>query len=347
MWCAPKKPNLSILNIISTVSRETTEAVRVERLTKDFHGFIAVNDISFNVSEGEVFGFLGPNGAGKTTTVRMLVTLLRPTKGRATVAGFDVSRQQNLVRKSIGIIFQDPSLDDRLTARENLRFHGIIYRVPWKELPSRIEETLAWMELDDRADDLVRNFSGGMKRRLEIARGLLHSPRVLFLDEPTLGLDPQTRNRIWEHLLRLRRDKGLTLFMTTHYMDEAEYCDRIAVIDHGRIIALNTPEQLKAEVRGDIVNLTTSDDAQAAKELAERHGIQSARDDTGIHFEVASGAEFVPRIVRELSVEVKSVSTRRPTLDDVFLKLTGKEIRDNSSSSRDRLKSFVRRTKRL
>jgi len=323
-----------------------TAAIIVSQLTRKFQDFVAVDHISFQVNEGEIFGFLGPNGAGKTTTVKMLVTLLRPTSGSAQVAGFDVARQPNDVRRSLGIIFQDPSLDDRLTARENLRFHGMIYRVPGRELPGRIDQVLQWMQLEDRADHLVRTYSGGMKRRLEIARGLIHAPKVIFLDEPTLGLDPQTRNRIWEYLLRLREERGITLFMTTHYMDEAEYCDRIAIIDSGRIIALDTPEKLKAGVRGDIIDLQTDDDSLSEQELKQKYGYVAKQDDTGLHFEVQTGAEAIPVLVRELSAKVKTISSRKPTLDDVFLKMTGREIRDSEASNRERLKSFVRRTHR-
>jgi len=318
-------------------------AIEVEQLHRDFRGFTAVDRISFGVEPGEVFGFLGPNGAGKTTTVRMLCTLIRPTSGTARVSGFDVLRQQDDVRRSIGIIFQDPSLDDRLTARENLRFHAMIYRVPRQEVRQRIDRALEWMQLADRGDDLVRTFSGGMKRRLEIGRGLLHSPGVLFLDEPTLGLDPQTRSRIWERLLELRRGIGTTLFLTTHYMDEAENCDRIAIIDHGRIVAIDTPKRLKAQVQGDLVQLATEDDRTAAEEIRSRHGVDPKPDGTGLRFEVEDGAAFVPGLIRDLSVPVRSVSVRPPTLEDVFLKLTGREIRDEDASEKDRLRSRIRR----
>lgn len=317
--------------------------VDVRELAKHYGELAAVAGVSFSVRPGEVFGFLGPNGAGKTTTVRMLCTLTRPTAGTATVAGHDIRREQPAVRRAIGIIFQEPTLDDRLTARENLRFHAMIYKVARAEREARIGRSLEWMELSDRGDDLVRNFSGGMKRRLEIARGLLHSPRVFFLDEPTLGLDPQTRRRIWDHLLRLRAEQGMTLFLTTHYMDEAEYCDRIAVIDHGRIIALDTPANLKAQVRGDRVRIETADDARAAAELAERFGVAATAGPEGLAFEVPQGAQFVPRLLRELAVPVRSVVVRPPTLDDVFLKLTGREIRDDGASGADKLKSRLRR----
>lgn len=318
-------------------------AIQVEGLTKDFKGLVAVNRVSFRVPAGEIFGFLGPNGAGKTTMVKMLCTLLRPTAGMAWIAGYDVEREPNRVRKSLGIIFQDPSLDDRLTAWENLRFHGIIYKVPRRDLSARIEQALTLMELADRADDLVRNFSGGMKRRLEIARGLLHAPKVLFLDEPTIGLDPQTRHRIWEYLLKLRQEHSITLFMTTHYMDEAEYCDRIAIIDNGAIIALDTPSQLKTVVQGDVISLQTDDNTRAKSELERKYAVSPRQDSQGLHFEVSNGAAFIPRVVRELEVPVTAASVRQPTLEDVFLKITGRKIRDDGASGSDRLKSTMRR----
>jgi len=321
--------------------------IEVDQLSKSFRGLVAVDHVSFAVNEGEIFGFLGPNGAGKTTTVRMLCTLTRPSAGTARVAGWDIIREPNQVRKAIGIIFQEPSLDDRLTARENLRFHAMIYKVPKEEAKIRIARALEWMELSSRGDDLVRNFSGGMKRRLEIARALLHTPQVLFLDEPTLGLDPQTRNRIWERLLALRAENRMTLFLTTHYMDEAEYCDRIAIIDYGRIIALGTPTELKARLQGDQVVLMTADNLRAAAEIRRRYGVEPALDRENLRFQVADGAQFVPRLVRELGVPILSVMVRPPTLDDVFLALTGREIRDEEASEREKLKSRLQRMGRV
>lgn len=325
----------------------TGPAVKVDALTKDYKGFVAVDHIVFEVKTGEIFGFLGPNGAGKTTTVRMLCTLTRPSSGRAWVAGCDILSEQSLVRRAIGVIFQDPSLDDRLTARENLKFHGLIYRVPKGELNRRIVEALEWMELAERADELVRNFSGGMKRRLEIARALLHTPKVLFLDEPTLGLDPQTCSRIWGRLLELRQVWNMTLFLTTHYMDEVEYCDRIAIIDHGKIIALDTPANLKAQLQGDCVILITGDNNRAAFEIRERYHLNPTVEKGGVRFEVTNGAEFIPRLIKEISVPVVSVSVHQPTLDDVFLKLTGREIRDEEASSHEKLRVQMRRMGRL
>ncbi len=219
--------------------------IEVKKLTKQFKDAKAVKGISFSVEEGEIFGFLGPNGAGKSTTINILSTLITPTGGSAKINGFDIEKETDEVRKSIGLVFQDPSLDERLTAEENLIFHARLYGLKKKEYIKRIAEVLKLVDLTEKKDNLVKSFSGGMKRRLEIARGLTHYPRVLFLDEPTLGLDPQTRFNIWEYVLKLRKEHKMTIFMTTHYMQEAEYCDRIAIIDSGKIIALDTPAQLK------------------------------------------------------------------------------------------------------
>jgi ABC-2 type transport system ATP-binding protein len=303
-------------------------SIEVAHLTKRFGPLTAVDDVSFRVEDGEVFGFLGPNGAGKTTTINVLCTLMRPTTGSAKIAGYDVARQRNAVRQCIGLVFQDPSLDDQLTAYENLQFHAHVYSVPGDERGERIEQVLRVVQLWERRDAVVRTFSGGMKRRLEIARGILHHPRVLFLDEPTLGLDPQTREHVWEYVLELQRAYQITIFMTTHYMEEAEHCNRIAVIDLGKIVALDTPDALKRMVGVDIVTLRTEDNEQAAREIRERYGLEPQRDDTRIRLEVEAGAEFIPRLVGELGVAVTSVDLRRPTLDDVFLKLTGRAMRE-------------------
>jgi len=300
-------------------------------LVKSFGRLTAVDHVSFQVEDGEVFGFLGPNGAGKTTTINVLCTLMRPTAGRARVAGYDVASQRNAVRQSIGLVFQDPSLDDQLTAYENLQFHAHVYNVPGRQRAQRIEEVLHVVGLWDRRGAVVRTFSGGMKRRLEIARGILHHPRVLFLDEPTLGLDPQTREHVWEYILEVQRAHHITIFMTTHYMDEAEHCDRIAIIDQGKIVALDTPDALKRMVGVDIVTVQTEDSEQAAREIQERYGLEPQRDDTRLRLEVEAGAEFIPRLVRELGVAIRSVDLHRPTLDDVFLKLTGRAIREGEA----------------
>jgi len=318
------------------------DIVEVERLVRRYGPLTAVDGISFQVGAGEVFGFLGPNGAGKSTTIGMLCTLLRPTEGRATVNGFDVGRQADEVRRSIGLIFQDPSLDNYLTAQENLDFHAFAYDVPSFEARERSNELLEMVELADRRNDLVKTFSGGMKRRLEVARGLLHRPRILFLDEPTLGLDPQTRGHIWRYILGLREREGVTLFLTTHYMDEAENCDRIAIIDHGKIVALDTPSNLKACVGGDVVVLKTDDNAHAEQEIRARFGLESETRDGELRLEVPRGDEFIPALVRGLSGRIASVDVHRPTLDDVFLKLTGRAIREEDASSTDSMRQMSR-----
>ncbi len=312
----------------------------VENLVKKYGQLIAVNDISFNVAPGEIFGFLGPNGAGKTTTINILCTLSRLTSGRASIAGFDVVRQQSQVRQSIGLVFQDPSLDERLSAMQNLRFHAMVYNVPASVREQRIEQVLRMAELWDKRGNIVRTYSGGMKRRLELARGLLHYPKVLFLDEPTLGLDPQTRNRIWEYILELRRQEGTTVFMTTHYMDEAEKADRIAIIDRGKLVVMDTPEKLKSMVGRDIISVRTSDNVKAAEEIKLRYQIDARHDGDGLSFEVAHGEEFLPTFIREFGTKIVSVSLRRPSLDDVFLKLTGREIREEEAG--DTFKAMVR-----
>ncbi len=306
-------------------------AVEVEGLVRKFGDLVAVDGVTFEVRRGEVFGFLGPNGAGKTTTINMLCTLLTPTAGRATVDGFDVVRQKREVRQRIGLVFQDPSLDDRLTANENLDFHAVVYAVPQAVREKRKRELLEMVDLLDRADDLVITFSGGMKRRLEIARGLLHHPRVLFLDEPTIGLDPQTRKYIWDYVADLKKREDITIFLTTHYMEEAEHCDRIAIIDHGRIIALDTSENLKNMVGGDIIRIKTDDDARAEELLREKYRVNILEDKDCLCFEVERGEEFIPRLFQDFDVSIQSINLHRPTLDDVFLKLTGREIRDEEA----------------
>jgi len=310
----------------------TDYIIKVENLVKKFGDLVAVDDISFSVAPGEIFGFLGPNGAGKTTTINILCTLSKPTSGRATIDGFDVVRQQSQVRQSIGLVFQDPSLDERLSGLQNLRFHAMVYSVPASIREQRIEQVLRMMELWDRRNSQVRTYSGGMKRRLELARGLLHYPKVLFLDEPTLGLDPQTRSRIWEYILELRQREGTTIFLTTHYMDEAENADRIAIIDYGKLVATDTPEGLKKIVGKDIISVKTDDDDRAAEEVGLRYRIEARRDSNGLTFEVANGEEFLPTFIREFGTKILSVSLRRPSLDDVFLKLTGREIRQEEIS---------------
>ena len=314
--------------------------IKVENLVKKFGQLVAVDNISFAVAPGEIFGFLGPNGAGKTTTINILCTLAKPTSGQAIVNGFDVVHQQSQVRQSIGLVFQDPSLDERLSGLQNLHFHALVYNVPSSVRQQRIEQVLRMMELWDRRHSEVRTYSGGMKRRLELARGLLHYPKVLFLDEPTLGLDPQTRNRIWEYILELRQREGTTIFLTTHYMDEAEKAERIAIMDYGKLVVMDTPERLKKIVGKDIISVKTGDDDRAAEEIRLRYQIETKRDSNGLTFEVASGEEFLPIFIKEFGTKILSVSLRHPSLDDVFLKLTGREIREEEVS--DVFKAMVR-----
>ncbi|MGQ9704521.1 MAG: ATP-binding cassette domain-containing protein [Actinomycetota bacterium] len=320
-------------------------AVEVEGLVRKFGDLVAVNGVTFSVERGEVFGFLGPNGAGKTTTINMLCTLLSPTAGMAMVDGFDVVRHRREIRQRIGLVFQDPSLDDRLTANENLDFHAVVYAVHHQIREKRKRELLEMVDLLDRADDLVITYSGGMKRRLEIARGLLHHPRVLFLDEPTIGLDPQTRRYIWDYIKDLKSREEITIFLTTHYMEEAEHCDRIAIIDHGNIIALDTPDNLKNMVGGDIIRIKTEDDARAEELLRERFRVNILEDRDCLCFEVERGEEFIPHLFRDFEVPIQSISLHRPTLDDVFLKLTGREIRDEEADGLADMRHMVTRVR--
>ncbi|MEV0383732.1 ATP-binding cassette domain-containing protein [Nonomuraea sp. NPDC050643] len=306
----------------------TEAAVAVRGLKKTYGKVEAVKGVDFEVRPGEVFGFLGPNGAGKTTTISMLCTLVNPTGGSAEVAGHDVVKERDEVRRNIGLVFQDPTLDGYLSAEQNLRFHAELYGVPKGVVGDRIRQVMEMVALWDRKDAKVMTFSGGMKRRLEIARGLLHSPRVLFLDEPTVGLDPQTRSAIWGYINQLRLMEDITIFMTTHYMDEAEYCDRIAIIDHGEVVVIDSPEALKASVGKDRVQIQTPDDDEAIKALRERFGLEAAVHEGAVTFAVASGEEFVPKLFAELGMPIKSVSVSRPSLDDVFMSYTGSTIRD-------------------
>jgi ABC-2 type transport system ATP-binding protein len=309
-------------------------AIEVTNLTKKFKDFTAVNSISFSIEHGEVFGLLGPNGAGKTTTLSMLCTILKPTDGTATINTFDITNHPNEVRKSIGIVFQDPSLDDRLTGRENLEMHARLYNVDEKVRNERINEVLRLVELEDKADHLVRTYSGGMRRRLEIARGLIHYPKILFLDEPTLGLDPQTRIHIWDYIKELAKREKITVIITTHYMDEADaLCNRIAIMDHGQIIALDTSENLKNGLGGDTITLKP-DDMEKAKTVFDNYQIL---DGEMVLF-VKNAEKDMRKIFEKAEknkITILEIKMRKPTLDDVFLKLTGREIRDAEISAKD------------
>jgi ABC-2 type transport system ATP-binding protein len=315
-------------------------AIAVRDLVKTFGEVRAVRGVNFEVATGEVFGFLGPNGAGKTTTINMLCTLVRPTAGAAQVAGHDVVTERDDVRRHIGLVFQDPTLDGYLTAAQNLQLHAELYGVQSDLVRPRMQQVMEMVGLWDRKDSVVGTFSGGMRRRLEIARGLMHSPRVLFLDEPTIGLDPQTRRSIWSYIRELKEREEITIFMTTHYMDEAEWCDRIAIMDHGEIVALDSPDALKAGVGTDRVTIHTDDNDAAIDALARQFGIEAQVSEGAVSFGVPAGEEFVPRLFAEFTMPIRSVSVSRPTLDDVFMSYTGTTIRDaeeDSSKHRNRV----------
>jgi ABC-2 type transport system ATP-binding protein len=278
---------------------------------------------------------------GKSTTIKILCTLADPTSGSARVAGHDVVRDRDTVRRNIGLVFQDTTLDNYLTGEQNLRFHADLYGVPRAQLGPRMEQVLRMVNLWDRRKSVAGTYSGGMKRRLEIARGLLHAPRVLFLDEPTVGLDPQTRSGIWEYITGLKQREDITIFLTTHYMDEAENCDRIAIIDGGTIVAIDTPENLKASVGKDRVQISTDDDQAAIAELRQRFGIEAGVHDHLVTFNVEAGERFVPRLFAGLTRPIRSVSVARPSLDDVFMSYTGKTIRDAEATATDRNRARV------
>jgi ABC-2 type transport system ATP-binding protein len=318
------------------------DVIEASNIVKRFGELEAVKGVSFSVKEGEIFGFLGPNGAGKTTTINILCTLLKPTAGQAKVNGHDVIKERSQVRQSIGLVFQEPALDDYLTAEQNLRFHGYAYGVPRNVLEPRLKELLEMMELWDRRKGKINTYSGGMKRRLEIARGLLHHPRVLFLDEPTLGLDPQTRRRIWDYIHDLRKRENLAIFMTTHYMDEAENCDRIAIIDYGRTVALDTLEKLKDGVGGDVISVKTEDNEAAVRLLEGQYKFKPVIENGIVSFTVSHGEEFLPRFVSGFPLRLISIGLRRPTLEDVFLKLTGRNIREQEVDSIQQMKNMAR-----
>jgi ABC-2 type transport system ATP-binding protein len=309
-------------------------AIIVKELTRRFKDTLAVDKISFTVEKGELFGFLGPNGAGKTTTINMLSTLIRPTSGTAEIEGFDIRKKRDDVRKSIGVVFQEPALDSRLTGRENLEFHAMMYGMKKADRMARIKEVLDLVELPEHSKKMVETYSGGMKRRLEIARGLMHRPKVLFLDEPTIGLDSQTRRHIWEYIRKLNKESGITMVLTTHYMEEADFlCDRICIIDHGRIVALDTSLNLKNVLGGDIVELEIGGDCEPLKKHLEAQAwIKTAKTiDCRISVTLEKGETKIPALMalaQDYKTEVLSVNLHKPSLEDVFIHFTGKSIRE-------------------
>ena len=302
-------------------------------LTKIFNDLTAVDHVSFSVKKGEIFGFLGPNGAGKTTTIKMLTTLLYPTEGTAYISDYSIIKDRDKVRQNIGIVFQEPALDTELTGKENLDFHARMYALDKEKRRERIHEVLKLVDLEDKKDVLVKNYSGGMRRRLEIARGLMHYPTVLFLDEPTLGLDAQTRRAIWEYIKKMNRDENTTIFLTTHYMDEADYlCDRVGIIDHGKILVIDSITKLKNSVGNDVITLSCSNIQKLKEKLTEYSWIKNIKiHDMSMTLGVEKGEEKIPIIIeiaQKSKVKIRAISVRKPTLDDVFFYFTGRTIRD-------------------
>jgi len=339
----------------STRGQKVTEpAIKTHDLIRTFNGLTAVDSVNLTVRKGELFGLLGPNGAGKTTLIGMLSTMLKPTSGSASIWGYDIGSNPNQVRQSIGVVFQGNTLDDRLTGRENLDLHGRLYGMSKDLRRERMQEVLELVELLNRADDIVKTYSGGMMRRLEIARGLMHRPNVLFLDEPTLGLDPHTRNHIWDYIKRLNQQEKITMVLTTHYMEEADsLCERIAIIDLGKIVALGTPTELKSKLGGDIITLTTATEDAAAglvevcKEL--EHISDISISGCSIRITATSGERAIPPVLNAASkanVCIESVNLRKPTLDDVFLYHTGRAIRDTSTDEMDRMRFMMQSRRR-
>jgi ABC-2 type transport system ATP-binding protein len=322
--------------------------IETHQLTKTYGLIKAVDKLDITVESGEVFGLLGPNGAGKTTTVSMLCTILKPTSGSATVNGFDIVKEANKVRKSIGIVFQEPSIDDRLTGKENLYMHANLYGVPASEQKERINRILKLVELEDRADDLLRTYSGGMRRRLEIGRGLIHYPKVLFLDEPTVGLDPQTRDHIWKYIRQLKEAEDITVVLTTHYMDEADrLSDRIAIMDHGKIVILDSPPKLKETLEGDVVTVKANNIDTLSDLVTKMLGLEKKQIvDSSLEITVRNGKAVMPRIMElatQNNIYVESIVLREPNLEDVFLHYTGKSIREDSGKELHGMAAIQRR----
>jgi ABC-2 type transport system ATP-binding protein len=317
-------------------------AVETDNVTKKFGKLVAVDSVNIKIKYGEIFGLLGPNGAGKTTLTHVLCTILRPTSGSANVVGYDICKEPDQVRSSIGIVFQDPSLDNNLTGRENLDFHGRMYDMPRGLREKRIEEVLNIVGLTNRADSLVKTYSSGMKRRLEIARGLMHKPKILFLDEPTLGLDAQTRRVVWEQVRALNEKEKITILLTTHYIEEADHlCHRVGIIDQGKIVALDSPDVLKDELKGDVVYMKVSDKEKFLKVLQKSKVIKGAKiAGDSLQLQVANGGKTLPKlidIVKKNRGTVQEVSLKRPSLEDVFIKYTGRTIREEGPEPSARL----------
>jgi len=341
--------NIGYFNRLFIQKKMSDYAIKVEDLTKQFNSVVAVDHISFTVDTGELFGLLGPNGAGKTTTINMLSTLLHATSGYGEVAGFNITKHRDHIRRSIGVVFQEPALDSKLTGKENLEFHAMMYGIAKEERRERIEQVLGLVELNDKANVLVEKYSGGMKRRLEIARGLIHRPKVLFLDEPTLGLDAQTRRNIWDYVKKLNKEAGVTIVLTTHYMEEADYlCDRVAIIDYGKFVAMDTPARLKDILGGDVVSMEIDGNADAfVSQIKTFTWIKKMnRHDETLSLTMEKGERRIPELIRsaqKIGVNVTSVHLRKPSLEDVFLYFTGRTIRGGEAGQNDRYRQTMRR----
>ncbi len=324
------------------------DIITVQNLKKYYKDVKAVDGVSFKVKRGEIFGFLGPNGAGKTTTIKMLVTLLRPTEGTAKVAGSDIVRNPDKVRSSIGIVFQEPALDDRLTGKENLDFHARMYGMKKEQRERRIKEVLKLVDLEEKANALVKTYSGGMKRRLEIARGLMHFPKILFLDEPTLGLDPQTRRSIWDYIKNLNEKEKITIFLTTHYMEEADFlCSRVAIIDFGKILVIGSPSKMKSQIGRDVITIGCSNSELCANSFKKEKWVESIKvHNSSVTIgakEIEKRLPAVIKIAERNKVRLESIDIRKPTLEDVFLYYTGRKIRDQEASGSEAFRrGFIR-----
>ena len=325
----------------------TQPVLQTFALSKHFGEIQAVEKVNLQVRPGEIVGLLGPNGAGKSTTIKILSTLLRPSSGTAILVGQDLLKKPFQIRQHIGIIFQDSTLDNRLTGRENLQFHCMVYKVPKKERTTRIQKMLEMVDLTEAADRYTKTYSGGMKRRLEIARGLLHHPKILFLDEPTVGLDPQTRATIWDYVQRLVKQYGMGVLMTTHYMEEAEHCQYIAVMDHGQLIAEGSPQHLKSFMEGDQIQIETSDPTSTAAWLKDHWSLNVTQNQKELQFILPHGDTQLAKLITELPHEIKRLTIHQPTLEDVFLKLTGRQMRVEESGARDRLRLSAQRKGKL
>ncbi len=321
---------------------ENNLAIKVEELTKRFPRTLAVDKATFNVKKGEIFGFLGPNGAGKTTTINMLCTLLAPSSGQAVVNGFDVIKEAQEVRRSIGIVFQETTLDNHLTVEENLYLHAKLYGLTKNQFRKKLYPVLKLLELEDKKYSPVHQLSGGTRRRVEMARVFIHEPQILFLDEPTVGLDAQTKNKIWDYLMKMRKEYGTTIFLTTQYINEAEICDRIAIIDYGEIVACDTPDNLKKMISTDLIELKTRDNQSALVELKNNFPDLSIRQlGKNILIEAEDGETLVPQIIEKSAIKILSINLQKPTLEDIFLELTGRQIRDMGKENGKTIKHII------